>query len=116
MVTHVSDAFSVIPECKTRQVMPSTSAIEYTIHAFGFVSGVPKSSWYDVANPTARRIVYDDGPNDFMFAAVGNNWTELNDVPDEEEPVAESTQKKKRQTWARINPIRHARNLIRWVF
>jgi hypothetical protein len=55
------------------------------------------------------------GPTEFMFATIGNNWPELNDVPDEEEAIPEPTPNKALQTWARINPIRRARNLIRWV-
>jgi len=115
MMVCVSNAFSVVPACKTREAMPSTSAIGYTMQMPEFVSSLPKTAWYDVANPTARRIVYDDGPTEFMFATVGNNWPELNDFPEEEEPIPESTPNKARQTWARFNPIQRARNLIRRV-
>ena len=59
-MVHMSDAFSVIPAYRTRETMPSTSAIGYTLQMPGFVAGLPKNSWYDVANPTARRIVYDE--------------------------------------------------------
>ena len=50
-----------------------------------------------------------------MFATIGNNWPELNDITEEDEPVPEPTPNKARQTLSRINPIRHARNLIRWL-
>lgn len=109
---HVSEAFSVTHSNKPRDVTHSTTAIRYTMQMPDFAVGLPKSTWYDVANPTARRIVYDDGPTEFMFATVGNNWPELNDVPTiEEEP--EPAQKKPRQPWSRMKPLRRARNLIR---
>jgi hypothetical protein len=60
MMVCASDAFSLVPACKTREAMPSTSAIGYTMQMPDFVFGLPKSSWYDVANPTARRVVYDE--------------------------------------------------------
>jgi len=111
IMAFVSDAFSVAPASKTREAIRSSSAMGYTMQ----MPQLPKSTWYDVANPTARRIIYDDGPSEFIFAAVGNNWPELNDVPDEEERMPEPTPNKARQTLARINPIRRARNLIRQV-
>ena len=55
------------------------------------------------------------GPNDFMFATIGDNWPELSEYPEEEEPMPEPRPNKTRQTWARINPIRRARNLIRRI-
>ena len=50
-----------------------------------------------------------------MFATVGGNWPELNDLPEDEEPIPEPTPRKTQQTWARFNPMRRARKLIRWV-
>jgi len=73
--------------------------------------------WYnEVANPTARRIVYDDGPTEFIFATVGNNWPEFNDDISNEvkEEVDDSTapEQQPRRTW---NPIRRVGNLIRRI-
>jgi len=116
MMVCTSDAFSVVPTCKTREAMTSTSAIGYTMQMPDFVSGLPKSTWYDVANPTARRVVYDDGPTEIMFASIGNNWPDPYDFQEEEEPMPEPTPNKALQTLARLNPIRGAKNLIRWVF
>ena len=60
VLVHSADAYSVIPPRKTREAMSSTSAIGYTMEMPNFSTGLPKSTWYDVANPTARRIVYDE--------------------------------------------------------
>eukprot|EP00531_Pseudo-nitzschia_arenysensis_P005441 CAMPEP_0116135258 /NCGR_PEP_ID=MMETSP0329-20121206/11095_1 /TAXON_ID=697910 /ORGANISM="Pseudo-nitzschia arenysensis, Strain B593" /LENGTH=86 /DNA_ID=CAMNT_0003630047 /DNA_START=329 /DNA_END=589 /DNA_ORIENTATION=- len=81
-----------------------------------FSTGLPKSTWYDVANPTARRIVYDDGPSEVMFATIGNNWPDLNDTYEEDELIVEQRRSIARQTLSLINPIRHAKSFIRWVF
>ena len=55
-----SGAFSVISSCKPKDAMASTTAISYAMQMPDFAAGLPKSTWYDVANPTARRIVYDE--------------------------------------------------------
>lgn len=115
LLARSSNAYSVVPPRKTREAMTSTSAIGYTMEMPDFSTSLPKSTWYDVANPTARRIVYDDGPSEFTFATIGNNWPDINDIPEEDEYVPEPTPNRARQTLSRINPIRHARNLIRWV-
>ena len=58
---NVSEAFSLTPPHKSREATSSTSAIGYTIQIPEFVVRLPKGgTWYDVANPTARRIVYDE--------------------------------------------------------
>mmetsp|Transcript_10280 Transcript_10280/g.23355 ORF Transcript_10280/g.23355 Transcript_10280/m.23355 type:complete len:137 (-) Transcript_10280:368-778(-) len=117
MVPRQSNAFSVVPAYKTRKVSHSKSDIGYTLQMPDFVSGLPKTTWYDVANPTARRIVYDDGPTEFMFASVGNNWPELNEIlEEEEEATAEPTPKQPRQPWVRIKLLRRARSLIQRFF
>ena len=59
-MAHVSDAFSMTPAHKAREAMLSTTAIGYTLQMPDFINSLPKSTWYDVANPTARRIVYDE--------------------------------------------------------
>ena len=55
-----TDAYSVVPSRKTRESTKSSSAIGYTMEIPDLSAGLPKSTWYDVANPTARRIVYDE--------------------------------------------------------
>lgn len=60
MMFCASDAFPVLPVCQTREAISSSSAIGYSMQMPDFGSGLPKSTWYDVANPTARRIVYDE--------------------------------------------------------
>mmetsp|Transcript_17183 Transcript_17183/g.35447 ORF Transcript_17183/g.35447 Transcript_17183/m.35447 type:complete len:122 (-) Transcript_17183:200-565(-) len=104
-----ANAYSVVPPRKTKT---STSAIGYTMEMPDFTTSLPKSTWYDVANPTARRIVYDDGPSEVMYPSIGNNW----DAFEEDEPMAEPPRNIARQTLSLINPVRHARSLIRWVF
>mmetsp|Transcript_5783 Transcript_5783/g.14350 ORF Transcript_5783/g.14350 Transcript_5783/m.14350 type:complete len:135 (-) Transcript_5783:218-622(-) len=114
-MVHLSDAFSVTPQHKSRNASPSTSAIGYTMQMPEFAVNLPKSTWYDVANPTDRRIVYDDGPTEFTFASIGSNWPEVNDIPEKEETLTKQTPEQTRQPWSRFNPIRGARNLIRRV-
>lgn len=111
----VSDAFSIDVFSKLRDTMPSTSAIGYTSETPEFFSGLPKSTWYDVANPTARRIVYDDEPIEFMFATAGNNWPEFNDIPEEEEPILEQEPDKNRQFRPRIKLIKRTGDFIRRI-
>ena len=53
-----TDAYSVVPSRKKSTT--SSSAIGYTMELPDLSAGLPKSTWYDVANPTARRIVYDE--------------------------------------------------------
>jgi hypothetical protein len=106
-----TDAYSVVPPQKTREAKSSSSAIGYTMEMPDFSTGLPKSTWYDVANPTARRIVYDDGPSEITFAMIGSNWPDL----EEDDSIPEPTPSRARQTLDRINPIWHAKNLIRWV-
>lgn len=120
VILFAADAFSMTPINKVEKTVgpSSTSAIWYSMQMPDFSSSFPKSTWYDVADPTARRIEYEDGPSDIiMFATIGNNWPELNDASvEEKDPIPEPTPNKgRRQTWFRINPIRRARNLIRRV-
>ena len=60
IIVQPSDAYSVVPSRKTRESTTSSSAIGYTMETPDLSAGLPKSTWYDVANPTARRIVYDE--------------------------------------------------------
>lgn len=60
IIMYSSNAYSVVPPTKTREAMTSSSAIGYTMKMPDLSTGLPKSTWYDVANPTARRIVYDE--------------------------------------------------------
>merc|ERR1719408_64048 len=55
----------------------------YSAQKPDYAIGFPSITWYnEVDNPTYRRIVYDDGPSDFLpFATVGNNWPELTNEP-----------------------------------
>jgi len=73
--------------------------------------------WYnEVANPTARRIVYDDGPTEFIFATVGNNWPEFNDsISDEVEEEVDGSMTSERQPQRTWNPLRRMGNLIRRI-
>jgi hypothetical protein len=113
---NVSEAFSLTPPRKSREATASTSAIGYTMQIPEFVVRLPKGgTWYDVANPTARRIVYDDAPSEFMFATVGSDWPELSDNSEKEEALSEPTPKQPRQPWSRFNPLRRVRNLIRRI-
>eukprot|EP00536_Pseudo-nitzschia_multiseries_P001479 jgi/Psemu1/283045/fgenesh1_pg.19_\ len=114
-MVNLSEAFSVISTPRSRGATPSMSAIGYSMQMPEFSVTLPKSTWYDVANPTARRIVYDDGPTEFTFATVGSDWPELNDTTEEEETVSKPMPEQPRQPWSRFNPLRRAVNLIRRV-
>jgi len=115
------DAFSMPPTTTittattTSPSSSSSTAISWSMQMPDYIA-FPKSTWYnEVANPTARRIVYDDGPSsefEFMlFATVGNNWPDFNEEGGEDE--VESTPKQpQRMIW---NPILRARNLIRRI-
>ena len=54
---HESDALLEAASCKTRNAITSTSAINFQMQIPEFSS---QPQWYDVANPTARRITYDE--------------------------------------------------------
>jgi len=116
------DAFSMPPTVATTKAATtapssSTTAISWSMQMPDYIA-FPKSTWYnEVANPTARRIVYDDGPGsefELMFATAGNNWPDFNDNMSEEggEDEVESTKQPQRIIW---NPIRRARNLIKRI-
>ena len=58
---------------------------------------------------------YSVSPNDFMFATIGNNWPEFKNEDDDtnadgDERTTSTTAEG--TIWARINPIRRARNLF----
>ncbi len=59
---------------------------------------------------------FHSGPSEVMFATIGNNWPDLNDAYEEDEPMVEPRRSIARQTLSLINPLRHAKYLIRWVF
>lgn len=113
-----SDAFPVMTPIyqANKATVTTTTAIRYALQMPEFVTApFPKSTWYDVANPTARRIVYDDvSPNDFMFATIGNNWPEFKNEDDDTNADGDerTTTTAEGTIWARINPIRRARNLF----
>ena len=63
MLFAASDAFPVMTPIyqANKATVTTTTAIRYALQMPEFVTApFPKSTWYDVANPTARRIVYDE--------------------------------------------------------
>ena len=62
-------------------------------------------------NPT----LYHSDPSEYTFSAIGSNWPDLNEDAEDDEFATERAPSRARQTLSRINPVRHAKNLIRWV-
>jgi len=59
-------------------------------------------SWYiDVANPAARRPVYNDSPKEYNFLSPGDDWPSSFDI-------VEEAQKQQQQRSGPFSPIRRA--------